>query len=149
GAAGFRPLSLLDAVPGPGAVPVVSTLRMGPVLFSPLAVAAVACVLALALTPALRAVARRFGLLDRPNARSSHEPTVPRGGGVAIALAAFAASALAGAGLGSGATPVLLGALALAVVGLCDDRFSLPAGLRMAVQLVVALAVVLALGGLD
>ena len=122
---------------------------MGSVLFSPLTVAAVACVLALALTPALRALARRFGLLDRPNARSSHDRVVPRGGGVAIALAAFAASALAGAGLGSGATPVLLGALALAVLGLCDDRFSLPASLRMAIQLAVALAVVLALGGLD
>jgi Fuc2NAc and GlcNAc transferase len=44
---------------------------------------------------------------------------------------------------------VLLGALALAVVGLVDDRFPLRAGVRMAAQLAIALAVVLALGGLE
>ncbi len=39
--------------------------------------------------------------------------------------------------------------MALAVLGLLDDRLSLSAGVRMAAQLVVALAVVLALGGLE
>jgi len=116
---------------------------------SPLVVAAVACAMTLALTPALRAAARRLRILDLPNSRSSHQAVVPRGGGVAIALAALGALSLVGSGLGSRATPVLLGAIALAVVGLCDDRFSLPAGLRMFAQLVVALAVVLALGGLE
>jgi len=116
---------------------------------SPLSVTVVACVLTLALTPALRAAARRLGLLDRPNPRSSHQTVVPRGGGVAIALGSLGALALAGTGLGGRATPVLLGAVALAAVGLCDDRFSLPAGVRVAAQLLVAFAVVFALGGLD
>jgi Fuc2NAc and GlcNAc transferase len=39
--------------------------------------------------------------------------------------------------------------VALAVVGLCDDRFSLPAGVRVAAQVLVAAAVVQALGGLE
>jgi Fuc2NAc and GlcNAc transferase len=122
---------------------------MSPPAFSPFAVALVACALTLVLTPVLRAAARRFGLVDRPNFRSSHEAVVPRGGGIAIAVAALVASTLAGAGFGDRATPVLLGSLALAVVGLCDDRFSLPAGLRMSAQVVVALGIVLALGGLE
>jgi Fuc2NAc and GlcNAc transferase len=122
---------------------------MSSLALSPLLVAVIACALTLALTPALRAVARRFGLLDRPNPRSSHLTAVPRGGGVGIALAALGALGFAGSGLGGRATPVLAGAVALAVVGLCDDRFSLPAGVRVAAQLVVALAVVLSLGGLE
>src|SRR4029453_7209330 len=122
---------------------------MSSLTLSPLLVAVIACGLTLALTPALRAVARRFGLLDRPNPRSSHLTAVPRGGGVGIALAALGALGFVGAGLGGRATPVLAGAVALAVVGLCDDRFSLPAGVRVAAQLVVALAVVLSLGGLE
>ncbi len=118
-------------------------------LASPAIVAVVAFVLALALTPALRAAASRFGLLDRPNLRSSHQAVVPRGGGVAIAAAVLGALTLARPGLGGRLTPVLLGAVALAVVGLCDDRYSLPAGVRVAAQLIVALAVVAGLGGLE
>src|SRR5262245_27074357 len=98
---------------------------------SPLFVAVIACALTLALTPALRAAAGRVDLLDRPNSRSSHARAVPRGGGVGIALAALGALAFAGSGLGNRATPVLVGAVTLAVVGLCDDRFSLPAGVRV------------------
>jgi glycosyltransferase WbpL len=122
---------------------------MSSLALSPLLVAVIACALTLALTPALRAVARRFDLLDRPNSRSSHERVVPRGGGLAIALASLAALTLVGAGPGSRATPVLLGAVALAVVGLLDDRVSLSAGVRVVAQLVVAIAVVLSLGGLE
>ena len=116
---------------------------------TPLVVAALACALTLALTPLLRAAARRLGLLDRPNPRSSHQTPVPRGGGVAIALAAPGALALLGTRLGSRAALVLLGALALAAVGLFDDRFTLSARVRVAAQLAVALVVVLALGGLE
>jgi Fuc2NAc and GlcNAc transferase len=42
-----------------------------------------------------------------------------------------------------------MGAVALALVGLCDDRFSLPAGVRVAAQMLVAAAVVVALGGIE
>src|SRR5262245_43162506 len=115
---------------------------------SPFSVAVVACLLALALTPVLRAAARRLGLVDRPNPRSSHQVGVPRGGGVAVAVATLGALTLAGAGLGR-ATPVLLGAVALAVVGLLDDRYSLSAVVRVTAQLVVAALVVWALGGLE
>ncbi len=116
---------------------------------SPALVAAVSGALALALTPALRASARRLGLLDRPNARSSHLTVVPRGGGVAIALAVLAALAVVPGGLGSATLTVLGGAVALAAVGLCDDRFSLSAGLRVSAQAAVAFGAVFLLGGLE
>jgi len=122
---------------------------MSTLALSPLAVAAVACASTLALTPLLRAAARRLGLLDKPNPRSSHQTVVPRGGGLAIALGTLVALGVAGGGLGGRATPVLLGALALAVVGLLDDRMSLSPGARVAAQLVVAALVVLELGGLE
>lgn len=120
------------------------------------AVAAIALVLALALTPALRALARRFGLIDRPNSRSSHAGPVPRAGGAAVAIAVVVALAIADvaaiapamASWGTGAAVVLAGALALGALGLADDRFSLPASVRIAGQLAVAAAIVGWLGGL-
>ncbi|HXB57599.1 MAG TPA: glycosyltransferase family 4 protein [Vicinamibacteria bacterium] len=103
---------------------------------------------AVAVTPLIRAAARRLGFLDRPNPRSSHQRVVPRGGGAAIVLAslvALSASPLARAG---GAT--LLGAgVALALVGLWDDRFGLPPLPRLAFQMVAALAAVWGGAGID
>jgi Fuc2NAc and GlcNAc transferase len=113
---------------------------------------AVAFVIALALTPAFRAAARRWGLLDRPNARSSHRHVVPRGGGAAIVVAVLIALRLAGLGTGEardGALPLVLGAVALAAIGLWDDRHGLPAFGRLAAQLLVGSAVVASLGGLE
>jgi UDP-N-acetylmuramyl pentapeptide phosphotransferase/UDP-N-acetylglucosamine-1-phosphate transferase len=79
-------------------------------------------------------------LLDQPNARSAHLRPTPRGGGVAFVLVAAAASALAllGEPVSSPALLPLL-ALPLALVGLLDDRFDLPAAWRYGVQLATAL----------
>jgi UDP-N-acetylmuramyl pentapeptide phosphotransferase/UDP-N-acetylglucosamine-1-phosphate transferase len=116
---------------------------------SPFVVAGVALALALALTPALRALARRFGLLDRPNPRSSHAGVVPRAGGAAIAVSVLAATALAPAAWRGPSAVVLAGALLLGAIGLVDDRFGLPATARIAAQLAVAALLVGALGGLE
>ena len=96
----------------------------------------------------------RRRLLDQPNARSSHNHPIPRGGGVAFVLVASAASAinwlgaaflwqpgLAGGSLAMVALPLL--ALPLAVVGLLDDRHNLPPSLRYVVQLATALLLIL------
>jgi UDP-N-acetylmuramyl pentapeptide phosphotransferase/UDP-N-acetylglucosamine-1-phosphate transferase len=74
----------------------------------------------------------RLGWLDRPNARSSHRRSTPRGGGIAIVLAAV--------GLASALEPLLLVPLPLALVGLADDRLDLPAAVRLPVQLLTGLA---------
>jgi UDP-N-acetylmuramyl pentapeptide phosphotransferase/UDP-N-acetylglucosamine-1-phosphate transferase len=75
----------------------------------------------------------RRRLPDRPNARSSHQFTTPRGGGVVFALV----GGLGALPVGS-AVPALC--LPLALVGLLDDRRSLPPALRLAAQLATALA---------
>jgi Fuc2NAc and GlcNAc transferase len=97
--------------------------------------------LAVVYTPMIRAAARRLGFLDRPNPRSSHQRVIPRAGGAAIVLASLVAlSASPSAWPGSAG---LLGAgLALALVGLWDDRFGLSPLLRLAFQLAAALAAV-------
>jgi UDP-N-acetylmuramyl pentapeptide phosphotransferase/UDP-N-acetylglucosamine-1-phosphate transferase len=116
----------------------------------PIRAAAVAFVLALALTPAFRAAARHWGLLDRPNARSSHERVVPRGGGAAIVAATLFALWFGGGWSGRPAAFVLLaGGVVLALVGLWDDRYGLSPFVRLAAQLAVAASVVWLVGGLD
>jgi UDP-N-acetylmuramyl pentapeptide phosphotransferase/UDP-N-acetylglucosamine-1-phosphate transferase len=107
--------------------------------------------LALALTPAFREAARRWGLLDRPNARSSHERVVPRGGGAAILAATFLALWFGRIGWSGrpGAAGLLLGGAVLALVGLWDDRHGLSPFARLAAQLAVAAGVVGLVGGID
>jgi UDP-N-acetylmuramyl pentapeptide phosphotransferase/UDP-N-acetylglucosamine-1-phosphate transferase len=77
----------------------------------------------------------RRRLLDQPNARSSHRVATPRGGGVVFVLVGSLFSLAVGEGTGAW-IPLLCCPLAL--VGLLDDRFNLPAAWRYAAQLVTA-----------
>jgi len=121
------------------------------ILSSPAAAFALALLLALALTPLLRETARRWGLMDLPNARSSHQRVVPRAGGTAIALAVLITAACSEPTWAARASvlPLLLGGVALALIGLADDRSSLSAFTRLVAQLVVAGFVVVSLGGFE
>jgi Fuc2NAc and GlcNAc transferase len=103
------------------------------------------------LTMAVRTAALRSGLLDVPNARSSHDRPTPTGGGVAIASAAtiavltlYALRVIPGQLMLS----LVVGGGAIAVVGFIDDRISLPAGTRLAVHTAAALWVLALYGGL-
>jgi UDP-N-acetylmuramyl pentapeptide phosphotransferase/UDP-N-acetylglucosamine-1-phosphate transferase len=122
---------------------------MSPPGDSPWLVPAVAFAAALLLTPALRGLARRFGLLDRPNPRSSHATVVPRAGGAAIAAAVLGALALCPGFWQGAALSALLGALALGVLGLADDRFGLSPGVRITAQLAIALVIVAKVGAIE
>jgi len=73
----------------------------------------------------------RRRLLDQPNARSSHRIPTPRGGGVVFVLVGSLLSLALGAGTSSW---IPLICCPLALVGLLDDRFDLPAGWRYAAQ---------------
>jgi Fuc2NAc and GlcNAc transferase len=115
----------------------------------PWTVAVVALGLALASTPVLRTLARRFGLVDRPNQRSSHATLVPRAGGAAVAASVFGGLLIAPGFWQGGAAAVLWGSLALAAVGLLDDRFGLSAAVRIAAQIGVAALVVARVGALE
>ena len=96
-----------------------------------------------ALVPCLR---RRF--LDQPNERSSHFHPTPRGAGISFVLLASVASFLGYLfELPSLPVPLSLSnlpllALPLALVGLLDDLFKLPASLRYIVHFLTALALV-------
>jgi len=107
-------------------------------LFASLLAAAAAAFSSWLLLRALIPLLRRR-LLDQPTARSSHTQPTPRGGGVVVVLIGLLSSALAATQLGfTGLIAVPFIALPLALVGLLDDRHSLPARWRYGVQLLTA-----------
>lgn len=113
--------------------------------------AALAFVASLALTWGVIRVARKHGLIDQPNARSSHSVPTPRGGGLSIVVVS-AAGTLSLLLLGvidlSLGLALLAGGLPVAVVGFIDDRRSVPARVRLSVHLGAAVAGVALLGGM-
>jgi UDP-GlcNAc:undecaprenyl-phosphate GlcNAc-1-phosphate transferase len=80
-------------------------------------------------------------LLDRPDARKGHARPTPTAGGLGVVAAVAAGMALLAA-VGDPAPaenlPLLLAALAMAALGLLDDRFDLPALPRLAAQAAAA-----------
>lgn len=86
--------------------------------------------------------ARRAGLIDVPNHRSSHTVPTPRGGGLAVVLAVLAVWTLSSPPLPVATCVALLVALAaLACVGWLDDRRSMPVSVRFPVHLACGLVV--------
>lgn len=102
----------------------------------------VAGIVALLGTPAVVWLAHRWSLIDEPNHRSSHSTPIPRGGGIAIVVAVVAAVIVAD-GTSDAVTGALVGAGVLAATGLLDDRFGLPAVLRLLVQLLTPIVITL------
>lgn len=91
--------------------------------------------------------APRLGLIDEPSERKVHRLPVPKGGGLAIYAALVLCQAVASFHFAD--APVLLGVgLGIVVLGLADDRYSLPWQFRLAVQAALALAVLAALGAI-
>ncbi|MDR6236108.1 Fuc2NAc and GlcNAc transferase [Pseudomonas psychrotolerans] len=101
-------------------------------------------------TAALRRYALSGGLLDQPNARSSHQVPTPRGGGLAfVVVFLLGCLALQELGLlGASACGVLVGAgLLVAILGFVDDHRHVGAGWRLLGHFVAALVALLGLGG--
>lgn len=98
-------------------------------------------VVAVSVTRASIAWARHRNILDHPNHRSSHTTATPRGGGIGI-VAACAVGLLSGWYLGyldgRGAAALASG-LPIAISGYIDDRVSLSARARLAVQVACAI----------
>ena len=109
---------------------------------------AVALVVSLAVTPMVRALAERLGLLDEPDERKIHEVPVPRLGGVAIAIAFGAALAFAAAVTNdldtvsslrpNRAPAILAGASLLVLVGVIDDVRGMRAMVKLIWQVAAA-----------
>ena len=110
-------------------------------------VGAIACALALLLTPLARGFMRRIGAIDLPDPRRVNRVPVPRGGGLAV-VAAFYAALAAGWFLWPWvvqASPFVAilpwfvpASLLLVGVGFVDDRFGVPPILKLLAQLVAA-----------
>ena len=97
----------------------------------------------------MRRQARRIGLIDEPNQRSSHKKPTPNGGGIGIVLGAgsgVAVASLLGGTLPGGAWTVFSAATAVAVVGFVDDLVRLQPVVRLLTQASAAVVVVWALG---
>ncbi|MBI5450738.1 MAG: glycosyltransferase family 4 protein [Gammaproteobacteria bacterium] len=105
-----------------------------------------------ALVARFRAYALGKGLLDNPNARSSHTVATPRGGGM-VFVAVWSVSALAVIVLdmwsSTQALVVLPAALLIAVVGYWDDHHHLAARWRALTHFVAASISIMALGGFN
>jgi UDP-GlcNAc:undecaprenyl-phosphate GlcNAc-1-phosphate transferase len=106
------------------------------------------------LTPVVRALAHRFGVVDIPNARRAHQHPTARGGGVAVVIGVHAACLMAvlfpwpvmAGGLDfAWWQRFALGSLILFVVGVIDDVRDMKPLLKLAGQ--TAAALVMAFSG--
>ncbi len=135
----------------PGALRALPALIVGFVL---------AAAITLAATPVVRHYARRFGMVDKPEARRVNTKAIARGGGIAILLgfvivsvALLVANSVIGLHfvdrpqiITRPKTLALLGGAVLAVgIGLLDDRFQLRARWQFVGQLLLA-AIAVGLG---
>lgn len=95
------------------------------------------------LTPLAAAVARRLGIVARPGGEKIHTVATPLMGGVAVYLA-FAATMVALTPLRGAVVGVLAGGLVAVVVGLLDERLTLPPLTHLAGQVAAAVVAVVA-----
>ena len=109
-----------------------------------------ALVLTLALTPLVRGMSRRLGMVDKPDPRRINKVPVPRGGGLAVVVGVFLPYAVLHVVTGrpcmqglADAAAYKLAALAVFVslVGLVDDRYSLSPRVKLSLQCVAAVLV--------
>jgi len=96
---------------------------------------AVCC--ALLLWP-VRGILRKAGFIDVPNLRSSHKVNTVRGGGIAIVCVLIAATFMLWPSVRGICTGFQLPVLALALVSLCDDLYSVSPKTRIVVHAMVA-----------
>jgi Fuc2NAc and GlcNAc transferase len=113
--------------------------------------ALVAAVCAVAATWVATQIALRDGMVDVPNARSSHGRPTPRGGGLGIVVVVTVAAAFVavrGGDVRATALALLVGGLPIAAVGWLDDRRDVPTLVRLGVHVGGASTAVVLLGGL-
>jgi UDP-GlcNAc:undecaprenyl-phosphate GlcNAc-1-phosphate transferase len=94
-------------------------------------------ILAWLLVPLVERFARRIGAIDIPNERSLHQVPTPKLGGLAILVGILVAGVLF-LPWAPQTRAILGGALAIAAVGVLDDVFDLPPGVKLLGQIVAA-----------
>lgn len=108
-----------------------------------------ACFVTWRLMPIVRKFALQVGWADQPNARRLNREPLPNAGGLAIYAGVIAAVVLASLlrpieieKVLAQVLTILLGGSILVLVGFIDDQFSLPANVRMLIQILTALLLV-------
>lgn len=108
-------------------------------------------ILSFLITGLIRQQARRWQLIDIPNQRSSHELPTPRGGGLGF-IFSFLFMSLVSLLVNqqpSYALLLLTGLAALvALIGFWDDKYGLPAKVRLILHLFLATLFILSAGGM-
>ena len=104
-------------------------------------------VVTLLVTPVVREACRIFGMVDMPDARRINRVPIPRGGGLAIVLGALVPyyifhvvtdrPLVQGVSDAQASAHAILG-VAIALVGLADDKWSLQPKIKLACQVAVA-----------
>lgn len=116
---------------------------------------AVALVLSLLLTPAVKAFAFKVGAIDKPNHRKVHTTIMPRLGGLAIYVAFVGGFLLLSPFIPEGLLnaydmrliqSLLVGGTIIIIIGALDDRFDLPARVKLVGQIAAACVVVFGFG---
>lgn len=109
-----------------------------------------AFVMTLILTPIVREVNRKLGMVDKPDPRRINKVPIPRGGGIAIVigvtLSYFLFVAISGRPALQGVAPYVypkmtLLSVLIALLGLADDKFSLKPIVKLIGQIVIAFMV--------
>lgn len=106
--------------------------------------------LTFAMTYFMRAYALKKNIIDNPNERSSHSVPTPRGGGVAVvcsyllALAVLIYSQQLTVHIG---LTLIAAGFVIALLGFLDDHGHINSMFRLAVHFVVAIGVIISLGG--
>lgn len=119
-------------------------------LFPYIAAFAGSLVLTLVLTPVVREMNRRLGMVDKPDARRINKVPVPRGGGLAVVVGVLLPYAVFVAVTGrqwiagfpdAGIVKLAILSIAVAAIGFADDKFSLRPVVKLAGQFAVAFLV--------
>jgi UDP-GlcNAc:undecaprenyl-phosphate GlcNAc-1-phosphate transferase len=114
---------------------------------------AVAAALGVVTLPVFIRLAHRFGLLDRPGRHKRHKSPVPYLGGLALFISLWGSAAVLWLAFPELTTDVdrllpfiIAGAVAITAVGFVDDLRSMPAWLKLSVEVLVGM--ILYAGGL-
>lgn len=103
----------------------------------------VSAVLSFLLTLPVKRLAVRIGAMDVPkDARRMHNKPIPRMGGMAIFLGFLVSALVFTPQMDRGLFAILLGAALIVVLGVVDDKCTLPAKAKLLVQLLAAAVIV-------
>ena len=89
------------------------------------------------LTPYIKTLAFKIGAIDKPDNRKVHKKIMPRLGGLAIYIA-FMLGVVASLELTWDIVGILVGATVIVAVGVLDDKYQLPAKVKLVGQIVAA-----------